>query len=142
MKKQTLYVINLIFLLVSTYVNAEGLSPKKTVTATASQTTHQSKLRQVAAHEICMVNDVLFKGEQIKVTLDEKDYYGCCAMCKNHLNRDPTIRKAYDPLSGVQVDKATAIIGVDTRGNAYYFENQNNLKQYQLPIPKKTTPTL
>tara|TARA_B100001094_G_scaffold329815_1_gene393458 strand:- start:11948 stop:12325 length:378 start_codon:yes stop_codon:yes gene_type:complete len=123
MKKQLSYISFVIYLLLSFCAHANSSS--------------ELKLRQVASNQVCMMNDTLFEGEQIKVTLDNKDYYGCCAMCKNHLKRDKKIRQAYDPLSGKQVDKAKAIIGIDKKGNAYYFENEKNLKAYRLPILKE-----
>ena len=52
-------------------------------------------------------------------------------MCEETLRNKPESRIAIDPVSGNEVDKATAIIGSDAEGKAYYFENENNFNKYQ-----------
>ena len=80
-----------------------------------------------------MVNDTAFDREQIAVDVDGKTYYGCCSMCEGRLKDDASIRVAKDPVSGVEVDKASAIIGADGSGKVYYFENQENLQNFTNP---------
>ena len=63
--------------------------------------------------------------------VDGKRYYGCCAMCKERLARDPRARTAVDPVSGKEVDKATALIAKRADGSVLYFENEANLKKYR-----------
>ena len=88
-------------------------------------------LVQVEAKYVCMINNQRFNKEQIPVAVGNRTYYGCCQMCKDKLRNDPRSRAAIDPVSKKKVDKATAIIGVDTDGSAYYFENAENLKQFK-----------
>jgi len=83
-----------------------------------------------------MINDQLFKKEQIPVVVDGKTYYGCCQMCKETLRKDPQSRLAIDPVSGKSVDKATAVIGVASDGQAFYFENEAHLTSYTPPVKK------
>ena len=68
-------------------------------------------LEQVEPKMVCMVNDTLFPREQIPVEVDGKTYFGCCEMCKGRLASDASLRSAKDPVSGVSVDKALAVIG-------------------------------
>jgi YHS domain-containing protein len=92
-------------------------------------------LVQVEAKYVCMINNQRFNKEQIPVAVGNRTYYGCCEMCKTRLRNDPRSRVAIDPVSKKKVDKATAIIGVDAEGSAYYFENAENLKRFN-PGPK------
>jgi YHS domain-containing protein len=88
-------------------------------------------LVQVESKYVCMINNQRFNKEQIPVAVGNRTYYGCCEMCKTALRNDPRSRVAIDPVSKKKVDKATAIIGVDDDGSAYYFENSENLKQFK-----------
>jgi YHS domain-containing protein len=91
-------------------------------------------LKKVETKYVCMINNQVFDKEQIAVEVDGKTYYGCCAMCKERLAKDAESRKAVDPVSMKEVDKAKAVIGADAEGNVHYFENEENLKAFD---PKK-----
>ncbi len=52
-------------------------------------------------------------------------------MCKERLAKDADSRKAVDPCSNKEVDKAKAVIGADAEGNVQYFENEENLEGVQ-----------
>jgi YHS domain-containing protein len=103
--------------------------------ASASQQMKKVKpkqgLIQVEAKFVCMINNQLFDKEQIPIKVQDRTYYGCCAMCKEKLEKDPKSRVAVDPLNNKEVDKAKAIIGADSDGNAYYFESVENLQKFQ-----------
>lgn len=86
-------------------------------------------LHKVEAKYVCMVNNKLFAEEQIAVEVEEKTYYGCCEMCKERLANDAAARHAVDPITGAKVDKASAVIGADEKGNVFYFENEANLEK-------------
>jgi YHS domain-containing protein len=88
-------------------------------------------LVQVESKYVCMINNQRFNKEQIPIAVGERTYYGCCQMCKDKLRNDPRSRVAIDPVSKKKVDKATAIIGVDDDGSAFYFENVENLKHFK-----------
>jgi YHS domain-containing protein len=90
-------------------------------------------LEKVPADRVCMVNDTRFPTAQIPVPVDGKTYFGCCEMCKGRLATDTVVRTAVDPVSGKQVDKATATIGAFPNGKVLYFENEKNLNAYQAP---------
>ena len=77
-----------------------------------------------------MINNQVFDKDQIPVEVDGKTYFGCCAMCKERLAKDADSRKAIDPVSMKEVDKATAVIGADAEGMVQYFENEKNLEEY------------
>ncbi len=55
-------------------------------------------------------------------------------VCAAKATEEPASRVAIDPVSGNQVDKATALVGVDEAGNVYFFENAKNLKQFAVPV--------
>jgi YHS domain-containing protein len=80
---------------------------------------------------VCMMNDRYMGTVQIPVDVKGKRYYGCCAMCKERLARDRRARVALDPVSGKEVDKATALIGRRADGSVLYFENEANLEKYR-----------
>lgn len=80
--------------------------------------------------KVCMMNDRYMGTAQIPVDVGGKRYYGCCAMCKERLARDRRTRVALDPVSGKEVDKATALIAKRADGSVLYFENEANLKKY------------
>lgn len=81
--------------------------------------------------KVCMMNDRYMGTAQIPVDVDGKRYYGCCAMCKERLARDRRARVALDPVSGKEVDKATALMAKRADGSILYFENEANLKKYE-----------
>jgi YHS domain-containing protein len=87
-------------------------------------------LEVVDAQYVCMVNDARFEKKQIQVQVEGKDYYGCCQMCKERLTNDRSVRVAVDPVSGKEVDKATAVIGADSQDRVFYFENEKNLAKF------------
>lgn len=87
-------------------------------------------LMQVENDKVCMVNDRYMGSEQIPVEVEGKTYYGCCMMCKAKLEKSTGLRTAVDPVSGIEVDKATAIIGTDEYHQVYYFENAEHLASF------------
>ncbi len=93
---------------------------------------HEMSFKQVKNEMVCMVNDKAFTSPQIPVEVEGQTYYGCCSMCETRLQKDATIRKAVDPVSGLEVDKATAIIGAGPDGIVKYFENEENLNKYAM----------
>lgn len=88
-------------------------------------------LRRVEAQYICMVNNRVFPVVQIPVEVEGKTYYGCCPMCEERLKKDAAMRKAVDPVSGAEVDKADAVIGAKGDGSVYYFETEENYEAFR-----------
>jgi len=100
-----------------------------------------SWLKPVESQYVCMVNNQSYDKPQILVDVEEKSYYGCCAMCKTRLLKDPDIRAALDPVSGNIVDKALAVIGTSPDRGVYYFENEDNFQEFaKSPMPSKDVP--
>lgn len=91
------------------------------------------RVKQVEAKYVCFITKQRFDTPQLPVLVDGKTYYGCCQTCMQQLMNDPTNRVDVDPVSGKEVDKATAVIGVDKAGKAYFFESMENLKKFRLP---------
>lgn len=96
----------------------------------AAEKESHAQLTQIDPRYVCMINNQSFNKEQIPVKVDGKTYYGCCQMCVARLKSDPGSRTAVDPVSGSDVDKATAIIGAAPDGTVYYFESEENLKAF------------
>jgi YHS domain-containing protein len=82
--------------------------------------------------KVCMVNDQYMDKEQIPVAVGTKTYFGCCAMCKEKLEKSDAARTAIDPVSGARVDKATAVIGRDDSNKVYYFESEATMRRFTL----------
>lgn len=83
--------------------------------------------------QVCMMNNKYFETEQIPVSVNGKNYYGCCAGCAASLQNNPQIRQANDPYSGETVDKADAFIVLKPDGTkeVQYFKSEKNYEEYQ-----------
>ena len=83
--------------------------------------------------QVCMMNNKYFETEQIPVSVNGKNYYGCCAGCAASLQNNPQIRQATDPYSGEAVDKADAFIVLksDATKEVQYFKSEQNYQEYQ-----------
>lgn len=87
-------------------------------------------LERVPLEHVCMVNDTYFARDQIPVEVEGRTYYGCCQGCKARLQQDESIRHAVDPVTGDEVDKATAIVAARADGSVLYFESEESLERY------------
>lgn len=105
--------------------------------ATVLAQTPAPPLTKVEAKKVCMINEHFMNHDQIPVEVDGKTYYGCCAMCKERLEKDAAKRVAVDPVSGKTVDKAKAVIGAASDGMVVYFESEKNLEKYNKQAAKK-----
>ncbi len=88
-------------------------------------------LLRAAPSTVCMVNDRYMGKDQIPVPVGGKTYFGCCAGCKDRLEREAAVRTGTDPVSGNPVDKATAVIARNESGKVFYFENEGTLRRYR-----------
>jgi|GEM_PF-3514289 len=133
--KTTLIAVLAIIIAISLYSFITQRQAEKTSAETAQkivQLTDEESVtfRQVDPSFVCMNDDELFGIPQIPITIDDKTYYGCSSNCEQTLNKLPSARVAIDPVSGNEVDKATAVIGADESDEIYYFENQTNLLEF------------
>ena len=80
--------------------------------------------------EVCMVNDAVMAKPQISVPFEGKIYYGCCEGCVGRLQGERAMRFSKDPLTGREVDKATAFILSGPKGEALYFESSKTARKY------------
>jgi YHS domain-containing protein len=94
------------------------------------------KLSKVESKTVCMVNEHAMGKDQIPVEVDGKTYYGCCDMCKKALSTDAAKRVSVDPVTGKQVDKATAVIAAQEDGRVFYFESDETLAKYNAQFAK------
>ena len=83
-----------------------------------------------------MVNEKVFGKPQIPVAFEGKTYYGCCQGCVKRINEDRTVRYSTDPLTGREVDKATAFIVEGAGGDALYFESVETASEFSLRRPR------
>jgi YHS domain-containing protein len=102
--------------------------------AISAATGSGERVKQVDAKFVCFINKQRFDKPQTPVVVDGKTYYGCCESCAKTLKEDPRSRVAIDPVSGKEVDKATAVIGADKAGTIYFFESVKHLKRFRVPI--------
>ena len=126
-------ILTLALLLVSAPGYAEeghAISHQTMEQSTPHHGQREMSFKRVENDKVCMVTNKVFKKAQIPVTIGEQTYYGCCSMCKGKLEKDTSVRLAIDPVSGNEVDKATAVIGADSDGEVQYFESEENLDKY------------
>jgi YHS domain-containing protein len=97
----------------------------------SQESAKSAPLERVDAEYVCFVTKHRFDKEQLPVAVEGKTYYGCCEMCKAKLKEDAAQRCDVDPVSGAKVDKASAVIGADSQGKVYFFENDENLKKFK-----------
>ena len=88
-------------------------------------------IRVADASEVCMVTNQYMGSPQIPIDVDGRTYYGCCAMCKDRLDKEPATRTAADPVTGEAVDKATAVIVKNPQGKLLYFASEDTLRRYR-----------
>ena len=94
------------------------------------------QLTKVETKTVCMINEQSMGKDQIPVEVEGRTYYGCCEMCKKALATDAAKRVATDPVTGKQVDKATAVIAAQEDGRVFYFESDETLAKYNSSITK------
>lgn len=113
-----------------------SLSLLLALTAFAQDVQPTGTLKKVEPKTVCMINEQAMGKDQIPVDVEGKTYYGCCEMCKRALAENASKRVATDPVSGKQVDKATAVIAAQEDGRVFYFENDENLAMWNEKVKK------
>ena len=93
-------------------------------------------LTKVETQMVCMINEHAMGKPQIPVQVEGKTYYGCCEMCKKALAENADKRSAKDPVTGKQVDKATAVIAAQEDGRVFYFESAETLAKHNAKYKK------
>jgi YHS domain-containing protein len=105
-------------------------------TVVFAQDKPSGKLSRVETKTVCMINEHAMGKDQIPIEIDGRTYYGCCDMCKKALAADAAKRVAIDPVSGKQVDKATAVIAAQPDGRVFYFESEESLAKHNKQFEK------
>ena len=84
---------------------------------------------------VCMMQDTVMTVPAIPLASGGKTYYGCCEMCKAKIAAEPEkYTRARDPLTGADVDKATAaLLSVD--GRVLYFESDASRDRFAKGLP-------
>jgi YHS domain-containing protein len=113
-----------------------ALSLLLSIAAFAEDVQPVGALEKVEPKTVCMINEHAMGKDQIPVEVEGRTYYGCCEMCKKALAQDASKRVAVDPVSGKQVDKATAVIAAQEDGRVFYFENDANLAKWNEKVKK------
>lgn len=98
--------------------------------ASGTQAFAKESLQIVPTPKVCMVTNMVFPRDQIRVDYGGKAYYGCCENCKKTLSEDAASRRAVDPVSGKSIDKASAVIAARADGSVIYFENKASFNRY------------
>ncbi len=133
-------VLGILILSVFALTSCQNKTEEPTVTAQEEQMSDMMQPSQTMAYnvgdkvpnkQVCMVNNAYMGKDQFEVPYDGKTYYGCCNMCVERIPNDETARKAKDPFTGKEIDKANAYIVLkDQQGNVDYFENEENYKKF------------
>ena len=133
-------VLGVSILSIFALTSCQNKTEEPTVTAHEEQMSDMMQPSQTMAYnvgdkvpnkQVCMVNNAYMGKDQFEVPYDGKTYYGCCNMCVERIPNDETARKAKDPFTGKEVDKANAYIVLkDQQGNVDYFENEENYKKF------------
>lgn len=88
---------------------------------------------------VCMMQDTVMAAPAIPLQHGGRTYYGCCEMCKKRIEDDPgRYTTARDPLSGVVVDKATALL-LSVDGRVLYFESETSRSGFLTRLPTTGT---
>lgn len=111
--------------------NERAAAPPDPVPIVATAALPAGMVRVTDTSQVCMVNDQFMGKPQIPIAVEGRTYYGCCAMCKDRLGKDPSSRVALDPVTGEQVDKSTAVIVQDASGKVLYFASEDTLRRYR-----------
>nr|WP_038334106.1 MULTISPECIES: hypothetical protein [Empedobacter] len=133
-------VLGVSILSIFALTSCQNKTEEPTVTAHEEQMSDMMQPSQTMAYnvgdkvpnkQVCMVNNAYMGKDQFEVPYDGKTYYGCCNMCVERIPNDETARKAKDPFTGKEIDKANAYIVLkDQQGNVDYFENEENYKKF------------
>lgn len=117
---------------------ASGEAPRGNATPVVENTNEAAEaaeapegtLTRVEPSLVCMINDQFMGSPQIPVAVEGRTYFGCCAMCERRLRDDAASRLATDPVTGRQVDKASAVIGRASDGRVHYFESEDSMRRF------------
>lgn len=109
--------------------NSTNIVTNEVVNKSVENATKQAKLK---SSFVCYVNNNYMGIEQIPVEVDGKTYYGCCEGCVDKLKNIRETRYALDPLTGAEVDKATAYIVLKPNSGAVvlYFQSEENYLKF------------
>ena len=81
-------------------------------------------VQEVDRARVCMMQDRVQPAPGLAHTYDGKTYYLCCPMCVSTFDGDPRrYSRASDPVSGKEVDKATAPL-LEYQGHVYFFDSE------------------
>lgn len=87
-------------------------------------------LTPVSANEVCMLDDVYTPKNNYPTIVNEITYYCCEKDCSEYITKPKFSIYAIDPVSNVQLNKASAVYGRAVNGRVYYFDSLENLYQY------------
>jgi len=97
----------------------------------AAGASDQAKVKHVETSQVCMVNDTFMSKTQIPVKVEGRTYYGCCQGCVGRLKGDRSVRFSNDPVTGREVDKASAYIVAQPDNTVLYFESTESAKRFE-----------
>lgn len=87
-------------------------------------------LQSLKHSDVCMVQNRHGIMKMIPVEINGQMYYGCCVGCVGKLKYNPAVRFAKDPVTGKEVDKASAFIIGNRDGTVTYFESKETAEQF------------
>lgn len=130
------FLKTIVFALICASVFA-GAALANELHAPAVKQAAEQGITQVDPNMVCMINNTVMGKPQIPVAFEGKTYYGCCEGCASKLKKSQAARTAKDPVTGKNVDKATAYITKAPDGSAVYFESADTAKRFHSAQNKK-----
>jgi len=108
-------------------------NPKASNISSMSKDTNEESEAKLKTELVCMVNDAFMGIKQFPVPMGDKMYYGCCEKCVDKIKNNRQLRYAKDPLTGEEVDKASAFIVMKSKEDhsVYYFKSEDNYNKFQ-----------
>lgn len=95
----------------------------------ADQPAQAAALRRVASDQVCMRTNRFLARPQRSIEVEGRAYYGCCAGCTKQLTEKAAVRTAKDPVTGQDVDKASAVIAARPDGTVVYFASEETFRR-------------
>jgi len=110
---------------------AVASSPAPVAASTQPASATHALTRVSDSSNTCMLSNRYFGArKQVPVEVAGKTYHGCCPRCAARLGADASARVAIDPVTGHEVDKASAVLAHDDRNALYYFESEATLARF------------
>jgi YHS domain-containing protein len=91
----------------------------------------EPELKLIDPSHTCMGSNQAQTEAQDFAEVEGKRYYGCSKMCIVNLKENQSFRYGIDPVSGEEVDKASALVASRPGGDLLYFASEKTFRAYR-----------